>query len=128
VSSSGTGLYKVIEARQPRYFGANIIPLKASGTDIGVQVTNLGNGRSDSAFTATLAIRSSAGAVRYVDLPGGTGQVTLASGEEASLVVANTPTGLYLFDPATIDATVSTDPANIGLNYQVQLTGATPAK
>jgi hypothetical protein len=128
VSSSGTGLYKVIEARQPRYFGANIIPLKASGTDISVQVTNLGNGRSDSAFTATLAMRSSAGAVRYLDLPGGTGQAILASGEEASLVVANTPTGLYLFDPATIDATVSTDPANIGLNYQVQLTGATPAK
>jgi hypothetical protein len=50
VTSSSTQTYKVIEARQPRYFGANIIPLSLSGTEVGVQVTDLGNGRSDSGF------------------------------------------------------------------------------
>jgi hypothetical protein len=90
-----------------------------------VQITNLGNGQSDSNFTATLAIRTtSGGAVRYVDLPDGKGSATVASGEEATLVVANTPKTLYLYDPSSVGAS---DPAMAGLNYQVQLTGATPA-
>jgi hypothetical protein len=127
LASSGTQTYKVIEARQPRYFGANIIPLKLSGSEVSVQITNLGNGLTESDFTATLSIRGSGGAIRYVDLPSGTGQAAIASGEETTLVVANTPKTLYLFDPSTIGAAVSSDPANTGLNYQVQLTGATPA-
>jgi hypothetical protein len=59
-----------------------------------------------------------------VDLPNGSGQTTIANGEEASLVVVNTPTTLYLYDPSSIPAN---DPVNTGLNYTVQLTGATPA-
>jgi hypothetical protein len=89
-----------------------------------VQVTNLGNGRSESNFTATLSVRSSSGAVRYVDLPNGAGQATVASGEEASLVVVNTPNMLYQYNAFETGAS---SPEAIGLNYRVQITGATPA-
>ena len=110
----GSGeMYTVKAARAPRYMGANIIPLQASGA-IGVKVTSSGM------FTATLAIRGASG-VRYVELPGGAGEATLASGEEASLVVANTP-ALLDYDPFNISGEAAR-----GLTYQVQLTGATPA-
>jgi hypothetical protein len=39
-------------------------------------------------------------------------------------VIANTPDTLYLYDPSSIGAS---DPANAGLNYRLQLTGAAPA-
>jgi hypothetical protein len=58
-----------------------------------------------------------------VDLPGGTGKATVGSGEEVSLVVVNTPDMLYQFDPQYVGS-----PENIGLNYSVQLTGATPGQ
>jgi hypothetical protein len=125
-ASAATGSYKVITARQPRYFGANIVPLKLSGTEVSAQLSVL-SAAASSGLTATFAIRNSAGAVRYVDLPNGTGSATVAAGEEVSLVVANTPKALILFDPSTIGAAISSDPANVGLDYQVQLTGATPA-
>ena len=64
--------------------------------DVSVQVTNLGNGLPESNLTATLSIRSSDGSVRYVDLPNGSGQATIGAGEEASLVVVNTPDTLYI--------------------------------
>lgn len=121
LDAAGSGSYKVKANRQPAYGGANIIPLKASGAEISVQVMNLGNGRAESNFTATLAVRAGNGAVRYQDLPGGTGKVTLASGEEASLVVVNTPDQLYQYDAFNAGA-----PETTGLNYQVQITGATP--
>jgi hypothetical protein len=116
------GAYTVKTNRKPQYGGANITPIKVSGSgDVSVTITNLGNGLSESNFTATLAIRAADGSVRYVDLPMGTGQATIASTEEASLVVVNTPDKLYLFDPQSIGS-----PENVGLNYKVQLTGATP--
>jgi hypothetical protein len=77
---------------------------------------------SSAALTATLSVRASSGAVRYVDLPGGSGEATLAAGEEASLVVVNTPDTLYMYDPFNISAE-----AAAGLDYQVQFTGAMPA-
>jgi hypothetical protein len=116
LDASGTGSYKVKAARQPRYMGSNIIPLKASG-QISVKVTSSGG------FTATLAVRAPSGSVRYVDLDGGAGETTLQSGEEASLVVANTPDSLLQYDGFKL----SGSPANKGLDYQVELTGATPA-
>ena len=116
LDSSGSGSYKVKAARAPRYMGSNIIPLKGSGP-ISVKVTASGG------FTATLAVRASSGTVRYVDLAGGAGDATLASGEEATLVVANTPDALLQYDGFKL----SGDPANKGLDYSVTLTGATPA-
>jgi hypothetical protein len=121
--SSGTGMYTVKSARKPQYGGANITPLKATGGEVSVVVKNLGNGQQDSNFTATLSIRAMDGAVRYVDLPQGMGKATVAANEEVSLVVVNTPDTLIQFDPQTIRS-----PENIGLNYSVQLTGATPAQ
>jgi hypothetical protein len=124
LDSMGNQTYLVKAARKPQYGGANIIPLSGTG-NVSVQVKNLGNGLPESNFTATLSIRSSGGAVRYVDLPSGSGQATIASGEEASLVVANTPDMLYQYDAFS---TTASSPESAGLNYQVQITGASPAQ
>jgi len=115
LDAAGGDMYSVKSARAPRYMGANIIPLRDSGA-ISVRVTSSGM------FTATLAVRSQAGTVRYIELPGGMGEASIDSGEEASLVVANTP-ALLDYDPFNISGE-----ANRGLDYQVQLTGATPAQ
>ncbi|KAI0103064.1 hypothetical protein GGR51DRAFT_573464 [Nemania sp. FL0031] len=113
LDSQGGGKYRVKAARQPRYNGANIIPLKPTSGDISATVT------ANSRFTATLAVRASTGTVRYVDLVDGKGQVSLGNGEVATLVVANTPDTLYLYDPFSLSSDVAK-----GLDYQVQLTGA----
>jgi hypothetical protein len=115
LDSTGSGAYKVKAARQPRYFGSNIIPLTGTG-NVTVQVT------STVAFTATLAIRASSGAVRYVDLANGSGGAMVETGEEASLVVVNTPAALIQYDPFSISGDVAR-----GLDYSVQITGAMPA-
>jgi hypothetical protein len=115
LDSAGSQMWKVKSSRQPRYFGANIIPLDGTGM-ISVTVT------SGNSFTATLSIRSSSGSVRYVDLDGGAGQAMVESDEEASLVVVNTPDTLYTYDPFNISGDVAK-----GLDYTVQMTGAAPA-
>jgi hypothetical protein len=125
-ASTTAGTYDVISTRLPRYFGANIVPLKISGTEVSAQV-DIVSAAAGVGLTATFAIRSSTGAVRYAGLPNGKGSVTVATGEEVTLVVANTPKALILYDPSTIGAAISSDPANVGLAYQVRLTGATPA-
>ncbi|KAM7198408.1 hypothetical protein V8F20_006169 [Naviculisporaceae sp. PSN 640] len=114
LDSQGNGRYRVKSARQPRYMGANIIPLKGTGT-VTVNITV----NSNMPYVATLAVRGSGGIVRYTVLSGGSGQVVVASGEEAALVVANTPGTLYLYDPFSLTSEVSR-----GLDYQVQITGA----
>ncbi|KAK0643310.1 hypothetical protein B0T16DRAFT_391852 [Cercophora newfieldiana] len=113
LDSQGSGRYRVKSARRPRYMGANITPLKGTGNIVA-------NVTADRPFTATLAIKAANGAVRYVDMPGGNGQANVANGEEAMLVVVNTPANLILFDPFKLTAE-----ANTGVDYQVQLTGAT---
>ncbi|KAK3329232.1 hypothetical protein B0H66DRAFT_468916 [Apodospora peruviana] len=110
------GNYRVKSARAPRYMGANIIPLKVTGS--GAVIVTV---KASSGFTATLAIKAANGQVRYIDLPKGAGGATIASGEETTLVVANTPDQLLLFDPFKLSAE-----ATKGLDYQVQLTGVTP--
>ncbi|KAI0518050.1 hypothetical protein F5B22DRAFT_645299 [Xylaria bambusicola] len=111
-----TGTYKVKRARQPRYMGANIIPLKISGA-----VTVTAKVTANKAFTATLAVRNtSSGATRYVDLANGTGSTAVSANEEASLVIVNTPSSLILFDPFSLTSDVQA-----GLDYTVTLTGAT---
>jgi hypothetical protein len=122
LDSAGNQTYKVKASRQPQYGGANITPLKVSGSgEVSVKIANLGNGLQESNFTATLAIRSNDGSVRYVDLPKGSGQATVGTNEEASLVVVNTPDTLYMYDPQYVGS-----PETTGLNYQVQITGAAP--
>jgi hypothetical protein len=118
----GNQTYRVKSSRRPAYGGANIIPLNGKGA-ISVALTNLGNGRSESGFTATLAIRASGGSVRYVDLPDGAGEASVGADEEASLVVVNTPSTLYQYDAFN---TTTSSPESIGLNYQVVLAGASP--
>lgn len=112
VQSSGNGVYKPKAGKEPRYTGANIIRLKGTG-NIGVKITSTG------AYTATLAIKGGS-SVRYVDLPGGSGQANVASGEEATLIVANTPKQLFMYNGFEIGGEVAK-----GLNYEVKLTGAT---
>lgn len=128
LTSVGGDTYEVLEGRRPRYGGANIIPLTVTGSgNVSIEVANLGNGLDDSNFTATLSILSDDGTVRYVDLPNGSGQATVASDEEASLVVVNTPDNLYMYNPSDFGAAQTSDPANTGLDYSVVITGATPA-
>ncbi|CAP80341.1 hypothetical protein EN45_091150 [Penicillium chrysogenum] len=106
--------YTVKAARQPQYFGANINPIQVSGEG-SVTVTV----KSDSAFTATLAVRNKdSGVVRYVDLENGSGEVTVGGSEEASLVVVNTPAELIQYDPFKLSSE-----ATSGLDYAVQITG-----
>jgi hypothetical protein len=112
LDSNGGGRYRVKASRQPRYMGANIIPLKATGP-ISVNVT------AATPFMATLAIRSESGNIRYFDLKNGSGKVDFGQGDEASLVVVNTPSTLALFDPFSLTAEL-----NRGLDYQIQLLGA----
>jgi len=124
LESIGTNLYRVLEARKPQYTGSNIIPLTATGSgEINLQVTNLGNGLSDSNFTAIVAIKAANNSVRYVALANGSGSFQLAAGEESSLVVTNTPDSLYLYN--AFESTSASADA-IGLNYQVQILGARP--
>ena len=112
LDSSSEGSYQVKADRQPRYMGANIIPLGGSG-QVTVTIT------SDAPYTATLVVYAS-GTTRYVDVVDGSAQATLASGEEASLVVVNTPDTLYVYDGFAL-----TDEVQQGLDYSVQLVGAT---
>lgn len=124
LDSLGNQTYRVKSDRRPMYGGANIMPLAVTGNGVvEVDVTNLGNGLQGSNFTATLAIRSSNGSVRYVDLPDGFGQASVGANEEASLVVVNTPDSLIQYDAFQSG---SNSPESIGLNYQVQITGAVP--
>jgi hypothetical protein len=123
LESVGNQTFHARASKQPRYGGANIVPLSVTGNgEVSVAITNLGNGLPDSNFTATLSIRASDGSVRYVELPDGSGQASVGSGEEASLVVVNTPDNLYQFDafrPGSAE--------NTGLSYEAQITGAVPS-
>ena len=93
-----------------------VIPLKKSGAvNVTATVT------ASKAFTATLAVRNTGtGTTRYVDLANGTGSTAVSASEEASLVVVNTPASLILYDPFSLTSDVSA-----GLDYTVELTGAT---
>lgn len=127
LESTGDGSFRVREERQPRYAGANIIPLNVTGDGtVSVEVTNLGNGLDDSNFTATLSIFGTDESVRYVDLPGGSGMATVGDDEEVTLVVANTPDNLYMYNPSDFGSAPTSHPANTGLDYSVVISGASP--
>ncbi|KAL1888595.1 hypothetical protein Sste5346_009464 [Sporothrix stenoceras] len=107
-----TGSYKVKANRQPRYMGANILPLKVTSSTVSVNMT------ANAPYTATLVTRSTKNSCTYIDVVKGAAQVTVNSGDEVSLIVANTPDQLLSYDPFNMPAE-----ANKGLDYQVQLTG-----
>ncbi|KAI0880002.1 uncharacterized protein GGS22DRAFT_176189 [Annulohypoxylon maeteangense] len=113
LDSLGGGKYRVKAARQPRYMGANIIPLKVTGTSVSVAISTA------APYTASLAIKAPNGSVRYIEVSDNEAEASVASGEEASLVIVNTPDSLYLYDPFSLTNDVSR-----GLDYQVQITGA----
>ncbi|KAL6704801.1 hypothetical protein ACN47E_007605 [Coniothyrium glycines] len=115
LDSRGNGVYQVKSARQPRYMGANIVPLKKFGNDsVTAKISTSG------AYTATLSIRDTgSGATRYIDFANGSASAKIANAEEAAVVVANTP-ALILYDPFNLS-----DEAKKGLNYSLTLTGAT---
>jgi hypothetical protein len=121
LDGNGGGKYTVKSARAPRYMGANIVPLKVTGTSVGVVVTVSGGGGGSAGYTATLVVKSS-GSVRYTDVVSGSASVTVASGDEVSFVLANTPAALVQYDAFSIPAEL-----NKGLVYSVQFTGATVA-
>ncbi|KAJ8116281.1 hypothetical protein OPT61_g2270 [Boeremia exigua] len=107
------GEYTVKSARAPRYMGANIIPLTATGSAIDVTITS-----EDTAYTATLVVSNASG-VTYTDVVSGQGSVQVADGDEVSLVIAKTPE-LVMYDPFKIS-----DELNQGLQYSVKINGAT---
>lgn len=118
LDAQGSGTWQVKSARQPRYFGANIVPLTTSGAaTVEVQITASGG----APFSATLAVRDTgSGVARYVDLVDGAGSAEVAAGEEVSLVVANTPAALIQYDPFDLGSDVQA-----GLDYTVTISGAT---
>ncbi|KAF5012372.1 hypothetical protein FDECE_1599 [Fusarium decemcellulare] len=113
VESSGSG-YKPKSGREPRYMGANIIPLAVSGSSVSVKVA------SDAEFVATVVVYREGGESSYVTLANGAATVSVKSGEQVSVVVANAPAEPILYDGFNLSADVSK-----GLDYTLTLTGAT---
>lgn len=107
------GSYTVKSARAPRYMGANIIPLKPTGSSVDVAITS-----QDAGYTATLVVSGTSG-VKYTDVVDGKGSVDVKDGDEVSLVVAKTP------EVVEYDAFNISDELNTGLQYSVKITGAT---
>ncbi|KAE8151600.1 hypothetical protein BDV25DRAFT_152486 [Aspergillus avenaceus] len=116
IEAQGDDSYVVKSARMPQYMGANIIPLQTTGAgNVEVSVN------SDGEYVATLAIHNTnTGKVRYVTLRDGAGSAAVDQAEEASLVVANTPSSLYLYDGFNLSDEVRT-----GLQYSLKISGAT---
>lgn len=114
LDAAGSGSsYSVKSARAPRYMGANIIPLTATGASVAVTLDTKG-----AAHTATLVVSSAAG-VAYTDVVGGKASVDVKEGDEVALVVANTPE-LVMYDAFKIS-----DELNRGMAYTLSVTGGT---
>ncbi|KAH7210750.1 uncharacterized protein BKA55DRAFT_657117 [Fusarium redolens] len=114
MEAAGTGSYKPKADRQPRYMGANIIPLQVTGTQLEVKVS------ADAEFVATVAIYRKGGESSYVTLKDGAGTVSVQAGEDVSVVVANAPAKPILYDGFNLSPEVSK-----GLDYTISITGAT---
>jgi hypothetical protein len=113
LDSLGGTKYRVKSSRQPRYMGANIIPLKGTGT-INITIT------SSMKFTATASMKSASGSVRYQEIGKETSKLDVATGEEVRLAIVNTPDTLYMYDPFSLSSEVSR-----GLDYDLDILGAT---
>lgn len=111
VRASAEGPYTVIEAREPQYMGANIIPLTTSGGTVEVEIS------ADSAYSATLALLS--GSTVSYTVVDGSASVEVGAGDEVSLIVANTPEELIVYDAFDLSSEVTA-----GLRYSFTLNGA----
>ncbi|KAF4430537.1 hypothetical protein F53441_13941 [Fusarium austroafricanum] len=114
VQAAGSGSYKPKADRQPRYMGANIIPLKVTGSQLEVKVT------SDAEFVATVAVYRKGGKSSYVTLKNGAATVPVQAGEDVSVIVANAPAKPILYDGFKLTPEVSK-----GLDYTLIIKGAT---
>jgi hypothetical protein len=114
VEPSGNG-YKPTADRAPRYMGANIIPLEVTGNQVEVKVT------SDGEFVATVAVYREGGESSYVTLVDGAATVPVQAGDDVSVVVANAPAEPIMYNGFELTPEVSA-----GLDYTLNLTGATP--
>jgi hypothetical protein len=112
LDKSGNG-YTVKGARAPKYMGAGVHPIKGSGK-VSVQVT------SGMPFTAMISVRSRSGAVKLVALPKGSGEATINAGDEAALVVVNTPGSLVIYNGFQIAQSAAAKT----LSYKVKISGA----
>jgi hypothetical protein len=108
------GSYKPKAARTPKYFGANIIPLKVTGGTVGVKIT------AAKPFIATLAVRPRGGKVTYTECPQGACTAKVSPGEEAMLTIVNAPKELIMYNGFKLAGS----PVLEGLNYDLKLTGA----
>ncbi|KAF4995240.1 hypothetical protein FGRMN_5271 [Fusarium graminum] len=114
VEATGTRTYKPKADRQPRYMGANVIPLEVTGSQLEVKVA------SDAEFVATVAVYREGGESSYVTLTNGAATVPVQAGEDVSVVIANAPAEAILYDGFNLSEEVSK-----GLDYTLTLTGAT---
>jgi hypothetical protein len=125
VEAEEGGKFRVKEDRMPKYFGANIVPLKGAG-QFNISVN------ADAPFIALVSIRSSSGEVKLVELSDGQGVGSIAADDEANLVVTNTPLELLKYDPFRLPVDngnarsragkAETDAAK-GLTYEVEVSG-----
>jgi hypothetical protein len=107
------GDFAVKVDRAPKYMGAGIHPIKGSGT-LSIQVT------AKLPFSAMISIRSKSGRVTLVPLQKGVGEVVVVAGDEAALVVVNTPEALVIYNGFEIAKSAAAKT----LDYRVKISGA----
>ena len=105
--------YVIKGARAPKYMGAGVHLIKGNGR-ISIRVT------SESPFTALISVRTRSGAVKLVELPKGVGETTVGAGDEAALVVVNTPERLVIYNGFEIAKSAAAKT----LSYKIKVSGA----
>ncbi|TLD03979.1 hypothetical protein PgNI_11228 [Pyricularia grisea] len=118
---TANGTFRVNAGKGAQYMGATMGKLvMADGvTHADVKVTAV---NATMGFTAMFAVRDSATSkVRYLTLENGSGSVDLASTEDATLVVVNTPATLLKYNAGILNMTEAARP----LDFSVSMTGAT---
>jgi hypothetical protein len=112
LEKAGAG-YVVKDARAPKYMGAGVHPIKGTGK-VSVQIT------SEMPFTAMFSVRTKSGTVNLVALPKGVGEITVGPGDEAALVVVNTPNAMIIYNGFEIAKSAAAKT----LSYKINISGA----
>ncbi|PNS16763.1 hypothetical protein CAC42_4727 [Sphaceloma murrayae] len=123
--ANGTNTYRVKTAKQPKYFGASIIPLNVTSSDRSATVRIT----APSAFSATVAVKDTSASgfsVRYIDVAitknAGRATFKLGENEQATLTVVNTPKELLQYDGRV----TNTGAVAEGLDFRITMKGAVP--